>query len=245
MGERGADDRRVARSGSLGRATLADAAAERVRWAIFDGQLRPGERINIDALAADFGVSRVPIRDALISLTQDGVVVLSPHKGCYVGDFDEGVLRDHFQILGMVQALAAEHLAREGSAETFEHLGRIVEELRQTNDAHRVRDLGNEFHRVVNSEGGSARQRAVLRGLGRMLPTGFVLELPNGTNVMRSGPGRIYDAMRSGDSAAIRSACSDVQHDLAELVVAHLRRRNVLTSPPGPRAKRSSAKRSA
>ena len=231
------------RTGSLGRATLADAAAERIRWAIFDGRLRPGERINIDALAADFGVSRVPIRDALISLTQDGVVVLSPHKGCYVGDFDENVLRDHFEILGMVQALAAEHLARSGNAEALDRLGAIVEQLSKTNDASTVRDLGNEFHRIMNSEGGSARPRAVLRGLGRMLPTGFVLELPNGTKVMRSGPGRIYDAMLRGDSAEIRTACADVHHELAELVIAHLRRKGVLTSSSS--GKRSAASRTA
>jgi DNA-binding GntR family transcriptional regulator len=243
MRERGAADRRAERSGSLGRATLADAAAERIRWAIFDGELRPGERINIDALAADFGVSRVPIRDALISLTQDGVVALSPHKGCYVGDFDENVLRDHFEILGMVQALAAEHFAREGSPEALARLGEIIEQLRKSNDAHRVRDLGNEFHRIMNSEGGSARQRAVLRGLGRMLPTGFVLELPNGTKVMRSGPGRIYDAMLRGDSAEIRTACAAVQHELAELVIAHLRRKGVLTSSSS--GKRSAASRTA
>jgi hypothetical protein len=106
-----------------------------------------------------------------------------------------------------------------------------------------VRDLGNEFHRIMNSEGGSARQRAVLRGLGRMLPTGFVLELPNGTKVMRRGPERIYDAMLSGDSAEIRVACADVQHELAELVITHLRRQGVLTAPPS--ARRPTTKRSA
>ena len=44
-----------------------------------------------------------------ISLTQDGVVVLSPHKGCYVGDFDENVLRDHFEHLRARRASLADH----------------------------------------------------------------------------------------------------------------------------------------
>ena len=55
-----------------------------VLTAIFGGQLKAGDRLIVTRLAADFGVSATPAREALLELTHFGVVELLPNKGAVV-----------------------------------------------------------------------------------------------------------------------------------------------------------------
>ena len=60
------------------RGNLADEVADHIRDSILTGRLRPGTRIDQDAIARDMGVSRLPVREALISLDQEGLVRTLP-----------------------------------------------------------------------------------------------------------------------------------------------------------------------
>jgi len=203
--------------------------AEILRERVFDGELRPGDRINVDALAVELGVSRVPVREALIGMARDGLVVMRRHQGVYVGDFDAGVLRDHFEILGMIQGMAAAHLVEAGQTPIIERLGEIISRLEVTISVEEVHALGTEFHRIINHEGATSRERSVLRALARMLPTGFILQIENAEELTRQGIRRIYAAIQSGDPEETRRACSEVQRGRGELVIAHLRKHEVLS----------------
>jgi DNA-binding GntR family transcriptional regulator len=229
--ERGSDDRSAwapPPPARLRRQTTADAVAENLRQRVFDGALRPGDRINVEAIAGELGVSRVPVREALIGMARDGLMVIPPHKGVYVGDFDEGVLRDHFEILGMVQGMAAAHLVEVGGPVVVGRLREIVERLVSSQEPDEIHMLGTEFHRIINFEGGTSRERGVLRALARMLPTGFILQIAGGAEVTRAGAQSIYHAIRSGSPDDARRACLDVQRARGELVIEHLNARGVL-----------------
>jgi len=215
----------------LRRQTTADAVAENLRQRVFDGALRPGDRINVDAIAHELGVSRVPVREALIGMTRDGLMITPPHKGVYVGDFDDGVLRDHFEIVGMVQGMAAAHLVEAGDPVVRTRLGTIVEQLGSSRDADEIHFLGTEFHRIINREGGTSRERSVLRALARMLPTGFILQIPGGAQATSEGAPRIYEAIRVGRPDDARRACLEIQRARGELVIEHLRARGVFRVP--------------
>jgi DNA-binding GntR family transcriptional regulator len=215
----------------LDRPSTGDLVAEHVRQLIFDGALRPGERIPLDAIAADLGVSRLPVREALLGLARDGLVVMAPHQGAYVGPFDEEVVRDHFEIVGMVQGLAAARLAARGDADVLDQLDAVLARLQRTTEAAAANDLGIEFYRLINVEGGSPRQRSVLRALGRMLPSGFFADVPGSVDSARAGATRVRAAIASGDQREIRRTCLDVQRERGELVVDHLRARGVFATP--------------
>ena len=64
--------------------TRTDWAEERLRTAIVTGELRPGERIRIEQLAADWKLSPTPLREAVRALAQAGLVELSPQRGASV-----------------------------------------------------------------------------------------------------------------------------------------------------------------
>lgn len=74
--------------------TRREEAADAIRGAIISGDLRPGQRLRELALAADLGVSRPTLREALRTLVQEGLCEQEPHRGFAVASLDAGAIRD-------------------------------------------------------------------------------------------------------------------------------------------------------
>ena len=220
----------------LPRRTTGEQVAEHVRQLVFTGELRPGDRIPQAELAADLGVSRLPVREAVIELARDGLVTMEPHSGAFVAPFDAEVLRHHFEIVGLVQGIAAEALVEHPDPETHARLVALTDRIDADADAgnaEAVHASTMEFLRVLNLAGGSARQQSVLRALARMLPTGFFAEVPGAAESERRGAHQILRAIESGSRSAAQRACVEVQRAHAELVIEHLWDRGVLDPPVG------------
>lgn len=212
------------------RRSAGELVAEHVRRMIYTGALRSGDRIPQDRLAVELGVSRVPVREAVIVLAHDGLVTMAPHSGAFVAPFDPDVVRHHFEIVGLVQGVAAEMLADTRDPATLDELAQVADQIAAAADAEDA--VGAyaatmQFLRVMNRGGGSTRQFAVLRALGRMLPTGIFLEVPGSAEVERAGAVRILEAIRTGSRDAARRACVEVQRAHAEILIAHLVDRGV------------------
>ena len=70
------------------RSKTSDEVAERLLEMIFAGELQSGDRIDLDAVAEQLGVSRAPVREALLALERDGVIEMPYHRGAFVARFD-------------------------------------------------------------------------------------------------------------------------------------------------------------
>ena len=134
---------------------------------IFSGALRPGERLRQNEIAAELGVSRLPVREAVQVMERDGLVVVEPHLGAFVAPFDAQVIHDHFEIVGLVQGVAARRLAERGDPELLAQLEALTAEIRAELEPARVHQLTLDFYRLINREGavepaavGPARARA-------------------------------------------------------------------------------------
>ncbi|WP_322093899.1 GntR family transcriptional regulator [Paraburkholderia bannensis] len=84
--------------GKLVPSTTADLVLENLRGRILKGELAPGSPLRQDALAAEFGVNRAPIRQAIAQLQGEGLVRIVAHKGAYVCDFSVDDIREMFEI---------------------------------------------------------------------------------------------------------------------------------------------------
>ncbi len=73
-----------ATSTSIPRTTLASMVGERIRASILDGDVVPGTQLNEVELAASFGVSRGPVREAIQRLIQEGLLRSEPHRGVFL-----------------------------------------------------------------------------------------------------------------------------------------------------------------
>ena len=89
-------------------------AAAYIRQLVFDGQLHEGMRLPQDEVAKAVGVSRIPIREAIIALEREGWVTTKLHRGTFVNAFDEQVIRDHYELFGLVYGLAARRARHSG-----------------------------------------------------------------------------------------------------------------------------------
>jgi DNA-binding GntR family transcriptional regulator len=207
------------------RVPTSEQVSEHVRRLIFDGELRPGDRIPQDAIAAELGVSRIPVREALIEMARDGLVVNEPHIGAFVDAFDEEVIRDHFDIVAMLQAMAADRLATNPDPEVMAQLGAIAEKSATVDDEAEVHELSVEFQRIVNFNGGTARLRAVLRALGRMFPSGVFPEIEGATATQKAAVATTYAAITKGPGPHIRDEFIAANRRRADLVVGALRAR--------------------
>ncbi len=84
-----------ATSTSIPRTTLASMVGERIRASILDGDVAPGTQLNEVELAASFGVSRGPVREAIQRLIQEGLLRSEPHRGVFLPVLTDGGHRRH------------------------------------------------------------------------------------------------------------------------------------------------------
>lgn len=82
----------------LAHRTLSSAIVEELRRSILAGARPAGSQLRQDALAAEFGVSRIPIREALFQLEAEGLVRIEPHKGALVAGFALDEIDDVFDL---------------------------------------------------------------------------------------------------------------------------------------------------
>ena len=92
---------------SFERPTLVrDGVYEHLRRAVLDGDLAPGEHLGEVELGAQLGVSRTPIREALMRLTQDGLLIAEANKGVRVRTLSAAEARDTYVVREELDGLA-------------------------------------------------------------------------------------------------------------------------------------------
>lgn len=157
------------RLGRISNLSLADQARELIREAIFEGRIKPDERLTIERLAADFGISRTPVREALKALESDGMVQIHPHRGAIVQRFDKDEILDRYEIRALLEGHAGELACRVDSQAVARDLeANCVRLERAIATAHAddldsfkvMTELNSEFHnRILQASGSSTTVR--------------------------------------------------------------------------------------
>ncbi|HUB94868.1 MAG TPA: GntR family transcriptional regulator [Stellaceae bacterium] len=96
--------------------TRSDALRRQLADEIITGQLRPGERLDERELAARFGLSRTPVREALRQLAAIGLADLRPHRGVIVARPDDSHLAETFELMADLESLCTRYAAMRMSA---------------------------------------------------------------------------------------------------------------------------------
>ena len=142
------------------------AASEVIREAIIDGRLAPGQRLKEEKLARELGMSRTPVREALLVLQSEGLVESIPRRGATVRSYAVDDLDDMYQLRAVLEGYAARRAARRispGDVVRLEESCARFDRLRAEDD---LRDLVKEnlfFHNVVLDAAGSDRLGPLVR----------------------------------------------------------------------------------
>jgi DNA-binding GntR family transcriptional regulator len=133
-------------------ATLAPRAlyqdvAERLRQQIFARELEPGSWIDEQKLAAAFGISRTPLREALKVLAVEGLVTMKVRRGAYVTEMSERDVTDVYHLLSLLESDAAAVVARCATPQQIDELASLHAELEgAVADRERFFALNEAFH---------------------------------------------------------------------------------------------------
>ena len=217
------------------RRSSGEQAALYIRRLIFDGHLRQGDRVPQDEIARTLGVSRIPVREALLALEREGWVTIKPHRGAFIGSLDEDAVRDHYALYGLIYGFAAKRATQRSTPELISRLTETCEALGKQDDPAAVSRLNREFDRLILETASSPRLRAVLRAMVGIVPGNFFALVPGAIEVERAGSKAILDAIRQRDAERAADEYAKMLKRQGDLVADLFKSRN-LFSPPGPSA---------
>lgn len=143
---------------SLAQPALYEQVAERLRTRIFAHELAPGAWVDEQAIAAEWGISRTPLREALKVLAAEGLVQLKPRRGCYVAELSEQDLDDIFPVMALLEGRCAQEAALKATAADLARLEAIHADLERhaaANDTDHFFEANQAFHNALQELAGN------------------------------------------------------------------------------------------
>jgi DNA-binding GntR family transcriptional regulator len=139
---------------------------DELRALILEGRLAPGERLRAEAVAERLGTSRTPVREALLMLEREGLVLVEPHRGAVVRAFDAADLLDLYEVRALIEPHAAHRAATRIELDPLARLGELcgLAERPQASVDEQIAH-NEEFHALIAAAAGSPRLLAALRAV--------------------------------------------------------------------------------
>ena len=149
-------------------APLTSLVARTIRERILSGELAPGERLVEARLSEELGVSRIPVREALRTLSADGIVSIEPRRGATVTAYSPELVRELVEVRATLEALNAKLAARRHNPDLISRLQQIVSqgaEIAKSADARQLHDDNAEFHEALAGIAANSVLRDMVRSL--------------------------------------------------------------------------------
>lgn len=182
--------------------------------AIVDGRYQPGDRIDPEQLASDYGCSRTPVREALQALEASGLLVVQPKRGTFVTQLDVTQLMERFELMAELEAFCAELSCRRARDEDLAQIASSVaacETAAARGDAEAYYNENTVFHQAIYRAAGNTflqtealRLQAVLQPYRRRQ-----LQARGRMNRSLEEHRLIEAAIRDGDAATAHKVMTD------------------------------------
>ncbi|MCU1645551.1 MAG: HTH-type transcriptional repressor CsiR [Nocardia sp.] len=173
-----------------------------IRDDIISGVFTPGQRLTEESLAESYGVSRVPVREALRTLEAEGFASSRPYAGVFVAELTEEEAADLLEIRARLEPLCA---SRAAVRRTPEQLGRLKELTVLGQDAVRagrleeLTRLNSRFHEVLAEASGSTLLEQLITQLSWKIAWVYAVELPRRASDSWHEHEEICAALEAGD----------------------------------------------
>lgn len=211
--------------------SLADEAADSLRDLVLSGGLAPGERLNEVRLAAELGISRAPLREALQQLRGEGLLRGVPRRGSFVVALTVDDIVDVYELRAAIEGRAARLLATRLDPAGLRALRRSlarIERAARNGDAAEVRTHDLAFHEAICRLSGNKRLHQVFLGNVPMLRS--LLKLDEFLYASQPELAREHEvllaAIESGDSDKAEAEAVWHLERARDVVTAFMRRRS-------------------
>ncbi len=209
-------DSSAAPSARLRERALYEQVAERLRARILAHTLPPGSWIDEQALTAEFGISRTPLREALKVLASEGLVTMRLRRGAYVTEVSERDLSEVFHLLALLEGDAAAEVARRASPQALKELQELHHQLEVTgNDREAFFSANERFHIRLLEIAGNRWRVQLVNDLRR------VMKLNRHHSLLKQGRLEASMAEHHALMAALLSRDADQAKQLMHEHIAH------------------------
>jgi len=185
-----------------GEASHGQSAYHRILDAIRTGDLAPGTRLRETDLAAQLGISRTPVREAIRLLEADGLVVHVPRAGASVRKLDYSEVMELYEMRAVLEGTAARMAARSASELEIAELEAMNADMSVAGNDEALRTLNRQFHDAMFN---AAKNRFLVTTMAALSRTLIVLgpttlaEPERATQAIEEHA-RLLDAIRRGDA---------------------------------------------
>lgn len=189
-----------------------DLAYRTIRDGIMSGRYAQGSHITAQELAAESGLSRTPVREAMRRLQSEGLIRIIPNRGAFVASWNEQDIEQYFDLCVVLESysaeLAARHVTPEGLArlrDLCRRMDELVEE--EPHSIERIKEVNDTFHKTIMSIGGNARLEHYLSSMIEAEVVFGTLSGYHPDELRRAAAQHheLVDAIEAGDPAWARS----------------------------------------
>ena len=195
-----------------GHRSIVDRVTERLRDAIVSGRIRPGSKLPETRLATHFGVSRIPVREALSRLEAEGLLTRVPYRGAVVVKLTADQIAESFTLRALLEGFAARAATPRLSAGDLARLRQLVSEMEECVEAGRYEelpDLHRQFHSTIYSQCGYDKLVSWIEELYHQFPKNLRGTVPSRLREPIDEYTRIVDALEARDAELASSLMSE------------------------------------
>jgi DNA-binding GntR family transcriptional regulator len=152
--------------------TISEQISAQLAEDIITGTIKPGEKLEEQAIAERFKVSRTPVRDAFKQLISTGLIESKPHRGVTVINLEIEQLSELFEAIGEIEALCARLSAQRMSTverKNLENLHRKSREVLKNDDYRTYSELNEQIHFAIHEGSHNSALASVAHDLWRRL----------------------------------------------------------------------------
>jgi DNA-binding GntR family transcriptional regulator len=150
------------KQGPLNLASLKDQVYDYLRRQLRIGKLKPGDSIDMNAFSRRLGVSKTPLRDAIIRLEMEGFVKILPRRGVVVNELTVQDIKEYYQILGALEStaiIAAGPQLGRREIDKMEKLNQEMQDALKRDDFNAYYEKNLQFHDIFLTMSGNVRLR--------------------------------------------------------------------------------------
>jgi DNA-binding GntR family transcriptional regulator len=227
QGEAGSASVVVVRGWSRRRASYE--AVEHIIGQIYAGELRPGDRIDVEKVATTLNISRSPVREAVLELLRDGFVDNTFHRSAFIAPFDAAVIEDSYDLYGILFARAtAQAAALDRDSPVLAELGKLVQGIQGLTYPEDIHAVAYHYRRIISHNCGTQRLRALLRSFRSFVPASYRMNMPELSDSFRTGLAAEFREIARGNPEQAAEMTRKLYRDQAVLVVADLRGKGII-----------------
>lgn len=191
--------------------TQAEAAAEKIRALILNGTLRPGQPLRQEMLSEQLSVSRTPLRHALQSLAEDGLVEATGYKGARVAKLDQSMVDDLFEMRLLLEPLALKSAFPHYTKLDFARAEMALDAAEAEQKPSKLSELNWDFHHILYAP---SNRSTLLRTLEQLNKASALAEVIANSIAARPRQSaaehrKLLAACRAGDEAGAASILSE------------------------------------